>query len=83
MAISNASRKQVLIIGDFNFPNINWVTNESYTASPEIRDLIMDNYLVQHVKSPTERKLYFRFCVNIRRWIRWRLLSIWEIVIIT
>jgi hypothetical protein len=26
MAINNASRKQVLIMGDFNFPNVNWVT---------------------------------------------------------
>jgi hypothetical protein len=32
MTISNASRKQVLIMGDFNFTNINWVTNESDTA---------------------------------------------------
>jgi endonuclease/exonuclease/phosphatase family metal-dependent hydrolase len=53
MAISNASRKQVLIMGDFNFPNINWVMHESDTAGSEFRDLIMDNYLVQHVKFPT------------------------------
>jgi endonuclease/exonuclease/phosphatase family metal-dependent hydrolase len=36
MAISSASRKQVLIMGDFNFPNINWVTNESDTAGADL-----------------------------------------------
>jgi hypothetical protein len=41
MAISNVSRKQVLIMGDLNFPNINWVINKSDTAGAEFRDLIM------------------------------------------
>jgi hypothetical protein len=35
-------------MADVNFPNINWVTHESDTAGSEFRDLIMDNYLVQH-----------------------------------
>jgi hypothetical protein len=40
-------------MGDFNFLNINWVTHESATADAEFRDLLMDNYLIQHVKFPT------------------------------
>jgi hypothetical protein len=46
VAISNASRKQVLSMGDFSFLNVNWVTNESDAAGAKFRDLIMDNYLV-------------------------------------
>lgn len=38
-AISNASRKQVLIMEDMNFPKITWVTNENDTAGTELRDI--------------------------------------------
>ena len=51
--IEKASEKQVLIMGDFNFPNINWETLDSDTNSSQFRDLILDNYLHQHVKEPT------------------------------
>jgi hypothetical protein len=37
MNISKASRKQVLIIGDFNFLNLHWVTNESDTVGTEFK----------------------------------------------
>src|SRR5664279_658979 len=40
-------------MGDFNFPNINWDTLDSDLSSGRFRDLILDNYLVQHVKQPT------------------------------
>lgn len=55
MDISNASIQQVLIMRDFNFPDINWVTNEGDTDGAKFRDLIMDIYLLQQVKSPTSK----------------------------
>jgi hypothetical protein len=61
-AVSNASGKQVQIMGDFNFPNMNWVTKESDTASAEFRHLIMDNYLVQHVEFPTRENNILDLC---------------------
>jgi hypothetical protein len=40
-------------MGDFNFPSINWVTLECDSVGEEFRDIIYDNFLVQHVKYPT------------------------------
>jgi hypothetical protein len=62
MAINNASRKQVLIMGDFDFSNINWVTNENDTAGTDLRDSILENYLVQHVKSPMRENNTWIWC---------------------
>lgn len=57
VAISSASRKQVLIMGDINFPNMNWVINESVNSGTDFRDPVMDNYLVQSTcKASYERK---------------------------
>ncbi|MGE5822757.1 MAG: reverse transcriptase domain-containing protein [Nitrososphaerota archaeon] len=55
-SISTASRGQVLIMGDFNFPNIDWDTLDSDAEGSKFIDLILDNYLSQHVKSPTREK---------------------------
>ena len=52
-AINVASKGSVLIMGDFNFPSINWVTLECDSVGEEFRDIIYDNFLVQHVKYPT------------------------------
>ena len=52
-AIAQGAKKQVLIMGDFNFPHINWDTLESDSDGSQFRDLLLDNYLVQHVKEPT------------------------------
>ena len=54
--IQNASKGQVLIMGDFNYPNIDWNTLESDQNGVAFRDLILDNYLFQHVKVPTRDK---------------------------
>jgi hypothetical protein len=52
-AIRKASTRQVMIMGDFNFPGINWETNHCDAASEQFRNLIMANFLHQHVKTPT------------------------------
>ena len=51
--IAQAANKEVLIMGDFNFPYINWDTLESDSDGSHFRDLLLDNYLIQHVKEPT------------------------------
>jgi len=42
-------------MGDFNYPKINWSTLDSDSDPPStaVRDLILDNYLYQHVREPT------------------------------
>ncbi|MGE5821999.1 MAG: hypothetical protein ACM31M_05390, partial [Nitrososphaerota archaeon] len=51
--IENASKGDVLIMGDFNYPKINWDSLDSDSNSMAFRDLILDNYLFQHVRQPT------------------------------
>ena len=47
-------RSPVYIVGDFNLPNINWLTNTSSSNSEEqFLDLCLDLNLTQHVKEPT------------------------------
>jgi hypothetical protein len=48
-AITKASKHQVLIMRDFNFPNINWATFDSDAASSLISDRTLNDYLHQHV----------------------------------
>ena len=40
-------------MGDFNYPKINWDTLDCDSSSTAFRDLILDNYLYQHVRQPT------------------------------
>jgi len=42
-------------MGDFNYPKINWSTLDSDSDPPStaVRDVILDNYLYQHVREPT------------------------------
>ncbi len=39
-AITTASKKDVLIMGNFNFPHVNWDSCETDKASREFRDLV-------------------------------------------
>jgi hypothetical protein len=47
------SKREVAIRDDFNYPGINWDTCESDSHGTEFRDLVRDNFLFQHVHSPT------------------------------
>ena len=40
-------------MGDFNFPGVNWETYDCDICSQIFRDLILDNYLTQHVHEST------------------------------
>ena len=57
-AINQACRGhgQVLVVGDFNYPSINWNTLECAAADEPFVDLIQDNFLTQHVHESTRGK---------------------------
>ena len=48
--------RDVLIMGDFNFSDINWVTMEHGRVGSRLVEFLGDNYLVQHVKEPTRHE---------------------------
>ena len=48
-AIESASQGNVLIMGDFNYPKINWDTLECDSSSMAFRDLLLDNYLCHNI----------------------------------
>ena len=45
--------KCVVLMGDFNYPKINWDSLESDSNFRRLLDTIMDNFWVQYVLSPT------------------------------
>ena len=51
--LSSLSGKHVIIMGDFNYPKINWNTFESDSAGGLFLEVILDNFWSQHVFSPT------------------------------
>jgi len=55
---ASGDASHILIMGDFNYPNINWDTVSSATSSAEklFIDAVNDSYLFQHVSSPTRAR---------------------------
>ena len=47
--------KNNIIVGDFNFPDINWPFSSSSNQSNIFLNFCQDNFLTQHVHSPTRR----------------------------
>ena len=45
---------QLLLMGDFNFPDINWVLQQSYII---ICQIPQDSFLTKHVQEPTRNQL--------------------------
>ena len=56
--IENTSGKKLMLMGDFNFGNINWVTHEACAQSKNFLDCINDNFLHQHVHQITRGKIF-------------------------
>ena len=52
-AINSVKNKQLLIMGDFNYPNIDWDLLESDQCGSSFLDLIQHCFLVQHVQTAT------------------------------
>ena len=54
------SHTQLLLMGDFNFPDINWVdshcSSSSTSLSAKFLDVIQDSFLTQHVEEPTRHQ---------------------------
>jgi hypothetical protein len=53
-----------LIMGDFNYPGVNWDTMSSDSKGSEFLDLVQDLYLVQHVHKPTRENNILDFVVT-------------------
>ena len=51
--IRQFSRFQVVILGDFNYNDINWDRRDSGNLGKDFLDLVNDCFLWQHVKQPT------------------------------
>jgi len=51
--ISCVSSKHVMIMGDFNYPGINWITFDCDDAGERFLNVVQDSYLFQHVLSRT------------------------------
>jgi len=52
------SRQQVLVMGDFNYPHIDWINiNSTDKSSEQFLDLLQDCYLTQHVTEPTRNNI--------------------------
>ena len=47
--MERASQHQELIMGDFNFPHIDWVSFDCDKDSESILGLVQDCFLTQHV----------------------------------
>ena len=54
--IGNVSDKKLMLMGDFNFGNINWITHEARGQSKNFLDCVNDNFLHQHVHQITRGK---------------------------
>ena len=51
--LKSLSKEQVLVMGDFNYPNINWSSYECDTVGGRFLEVILDNFWTQHVHLPT------------------------------
>ncbi|XP_041483858.1 uncharacterized protein LOC121430607 [Lytechinus variegatus] len=53
----NKEQKDILIMGDFNYRDINWETMQAGSGKSEaFLDVIMDNLWTQHVSAPTRQE---------------------------
>ena len=55
--LSEVSSNHILLMGDFNYPSIDWITHEARTGGPveaqQFLDCLDDCFLTQHINSPT------------------------------
>ena len=51
--IQELSNRNLIIMGDFNYPNIDWNNLHTTRDGLDFMNLIMDNFLCQHVNFPT------------------------------
>ena len=51
--LQELSNRNLVIMGDFNYPNIDWNNLHTTRDGSDFMNLIMDNFLCQHVNFPT------------------------------
>ena len=60
--VNSNKYSSLLILGDFNFPHINWELEQPYStagnAAVKFLDTVKDNFLFQHVRTPTRSRSY-------------------------
>ena len=55
--VSNISDGKLILVGDFNFSDIDWATYHAKTSSSEnFVETLRDNFLIQNVKLPTRAR---------------------------
>ena len=54
-AIATASSSRLVVVGDFNYPNIDWDELTCDAHSQRFFDIMTDSFLVQHVLEPTRQ----------------------------
>jgi hypothetical protein len=57
--IEKAAKNKVIITRDCNFPGINWDTLECEANTQDFRNLVLDNYLDQHVLKPQGNRIFW------------------------
>ena len=55
-AVQTAAKTHAIILGDFNYPGIDWSTLQCEPSSKPFLDLVHDCFLHQHVEKPTRDK---------------------------
>jgi len=54
--LNEMSHKHYLLMGDFNYPDIDWSNANCLSENSQLfRDCLDDNFLVRHVRSPTRK----------------------------
>ena len=60
--ISHYSNYRTMVMGDFNYGDINWEEKESGPHGKEFLELVEDCFLYQNVTTANERKQHSRPC---------------------
>ena len=51
--VDRAAKNSVILMGDFNYPDINWEEGRASGKGEKFLDTVQNNFLYQHVKEPT------------------------------
>ena len=54
--ITNFCKTKSVVVGDFNYPGLNWHTMQADNQSTDFRDMCLDSFLHQHVFEPTRNE---------------------------
>lgn len=55
-AVARMSNRSCLLLGDFNYPEIDWTDSSNNQINNQFLEIVNDNFLFQHVTEPTRGK---------------------------